>query len=162
MSAKKATMDDVLKALNALTISNSKMESSIADIGKRLEEVEKKSDKGDSISVDFAVEGDEDADTMPAVSNKNRRRADAFARGDTEADSNLTAINAAKKNRRNTMFPEPELDKDLGPSVGALVVPAHEVQEDEKIKKITVKSFQRLLQVYTEYKETSPDPRLNI
>jgi len=151
-------MEELVQTINALTSKVDEIKISNDKLHLRVNEIEMQSEKSDRSSV-----GSDSSRKDSFVTARTRRRASnqEVHTEPSESDSFLAAIDGAK--RRNTIYPEPEqLNDGRILNKPSLVISAYEVKEGEKILKLTVKSFQKLVKDYSRYKSTSADRRLNM
>ena len=132
------------------------------DIYAMIGELKNKSDRSDSSLSSKSSKSSKGSRKYSGVTERSRKSRSNDARNDLEMDENkdsfLRKIASAK--RRNTLYPEPLRDDSRVEQRAALVVPAHQVKEDEKIQKLTVKSYMKFTKDYETYKAEAADPRL--
>lgn len=149
--------DELIELFTELKESIGEVKLKTQELSMRIDEISAKSEKSDNSSV-------QSGETRKGsfVTTRNRRSVSSRLEQTPtkENDAFLAAIAGAK--RRNTIFPEPLRASDKNAVKTSLVISAYEVKEDEKILKLTVKSFQKLVKDYTRYKSQSADRRLGM
>ena len=80
----------------------------------------------------------------------------------SKSEGNSFLLYRDQKRRHSSLFPEPiSTDEEVKRNTSQ-VVTAFQVEEEDKTRKLNVKSFLNLLKKYKEYKSTNADPRMNM